>query len=163
MLDKNQLSEIFEYKNGFLYWKKKTSTKCSNIKIGDIAGTVRPDGYSAVKLNYKLYLTHRIIFMMFNGYLPKIVDHIDGNPKNNKIENLREVTRSQNCQNQKIRRNNTSGVKCVTLDKSRNKWLVQIHFNKKKKNLGYYQDLELAELVAIEARDKYHGGFARHL
>lgn len=162
MLTKEYVAEFLEYKDGVLYWKKKPTAKANSIKIGEVAGTVRPDGYSAIKLNYKLYLTHRLIFLLFHGYLPSTLDHIDGNPNNNKIENLREATNSQNSQNQKIRHNNTSGVKCVTLDKSRNKWQVQIHINKKKKNLGYYKDLELAELVATEARNKYHGGFARH-
>ena len=49
------------------------------------------------------------------------IDHIDGNSKNNKIENLREATLSQNCQNQKIRNTNTSGTKGVWFHKQSNK------------------------------------------
>lgn len=162
MLTKEYVVEFFEYKDGALYWKKKTSTKTSQISIGDVAGTTRPDGYSAIKFQYKLYLVHRLIFLMHHGYMPKFVDHIDGNPKNNQIENLRETTIRNNCLNQKLRKNNTSGVKGVTFAKERNKWLVQVPISKNKKNLGYYQDLELAELVAMEARNKYHGAFARH-
>jgi hypothetical protein len=58
--------------------------------------------------------------------------------------------------------NNTSGIKGVCWHKSTNRWYVQLQVNKKMKYLGIYEDIELAELVAIEARAKYHGEFARN-
>ena len=99
---------------------------------------------------------------MFNGYLPKFIDHIDCNPSNNKIENLREATFSQNQHNTKKRITNTSGVKNVHWYKPLKKWMVYIMINKKRKHLGYFNNIELAELVAQEARNKYHGKYARH-
>jgi hypothetical protein len=91
-----------------------------------------------------------------------MVDHIDGNPSNNRIENLRGATNAQNLQNAKIHQNNTSGIKNVHFDKQKNRWNVQLRIDKKIKHFGLYKDLELAELVATEARNKYHGDFARH-
>jgi hypothetical protein len=160
MLTKEIADEFFDYKDGVLYRKKQTS---SNAKIGDVAGTTRQDGYRHINLHGKFYLVHRLIFLMHHGFLPKVIDHIDGNSLNNRIENLRVATKSQNCQNARIRRNNTSGIKNVHFNKQSNKWQVSISINQKWKHVGYYQDLELAELVATEARDKYHGGFARHI
>ena len=64
--------------------------------------------------------------------------------------------------NQKTPINNTSGVKNVCFHKGNNKWVVQLRINKKKKHFGCYEDLELAELVAIEARNKFYGKWANH-
>lgn len=162
MLTKEMVNEFFDYKDGVLYWKKKTSSTANQIKIGEVAGSVSKNRYESVWLNKKSYLVHRLIFLFHHGFLPKAIDHIDGNSKNNKIENLREATLSQNCQNQKIRNTNTSGTKGVWFHKQSNKWQVALCINKKRKHLGSYKDLELAELVATEARNKYHGEFARH-
>lgn len=159
MLTKEYVAEFFEYKNGFLYRKKRTSR---NTRIGDVAGTIKSNGYCYVDLQGKRYGQHRLIFLLHHGFLPKEIDHIDGNPSNNKINNLREATRSQNNRNQRIHKTNNSGVKNVCFCKKTSKWKVQLTLNNKNKNFGRYKDLELAELVATEARNKYHGGFARH-
>ena len=100
---------------------------------------------------------------MFHGYMPKEIDHIDNNPSNNRIENLREATRSEQLCNTKLRKDSTSGIKGVTWDKSRNKWIVSINKDKKTMFRGRFNDLELAQLVAVEARNKYHGDFAKCL
>jgi hypothetical protein len=99
---------------------------------------------------------------MLNGYVPPILDHIDGNRSNNKIENLRAATVSQNLQNSKTYKSNTSGIKGVSWEKDRNKWKVQIMLRGKNKVIRNLEDLELAELVAIEVRNKYHGEYANH-
>ena len=92
------LNFLFDYKNGELYWK--FSLSCKSPK-GTIAGSVKKDNYRRIGINKKVYLAHRLIFMMFHGYFPKFVDHIDGNKLNNYIENLREVTHAENMKNQK--------------------------------------------------------------
>ena len=158
-LTQDYLKELFEYFNGDIYWKLSRSNV---IKVGKKAGYLNPNMYLSTSIDGKLYLNHRLIFLMHHGYLPKYIDHIDGNPSNNKIENLREVTNSQNCQNSKKRINNLSGTKGVHWHKKNKKWRVQIKVNGKIKSCGLYVDLELAELVASEARNKYHGEYARH-
>lgn len=158
-LTKDYLHQIFEYRDGFLYWK----IKVGGMSPGDKAGSTSVNnGRTHVQIKRKFYKVHRIIFMMFYGYIPKEIDHADTNESNNKIENLREATSSQNNYNQKLRKDNTSGIKGVTWDKSRQKWHVQVVVNKKPVFQARFDDLELAELVAQEARDKYHGKFARH-
>ena len=150
------LYNLFDYKNGQLFWKIKPSYR---IHKNTIAGTWN-NGYCFVSINKKKYLVHRFIFMMHNGYLPNFIDHIDGNPSNNLIDNLRPATKSENACNRKLSIINKSGIKNVNWKK--NKWCVQIQINKQKKHIGYFKDLDLAELVASEARDKYHGQFARY-
>ena len=158
-LTKEMLHNLFEYRDGHIYYKVSKG-RC---KDGSKAGTYRPhDKAYQVIINGKHYLTHRIVFMMQNGYLPEFVDHIDGNRSNNKIENLREATHSQNAQNAKVRKDATSGVKGVSWSKVDKVWRVRVQANGKRTDFGGYEDLELADLVATEARDKFHGKFANH-
>ena len=73
---------------------------------------------------------------------------------------MREANRSQQLCNTKIRSNNTSGIKGVCWDKAKQKWLVRVNKDKKNVYMARFDDLELAELVAIEARAKFHGEYA---
>ena len=159
MITKELAHKFFEYKDGILYWKAMPYKR--NDLIGTEAGTLDV-GRRQITINKKHYKTHRLVYLMFHGYMPKEVDHIDNNPLNNSIENLREATRSEQLCNTRIKANNTSGFKGVSWDKSRNKWIVTVTKDKKTVYTSRFKDLELAQLVAIEARDKYHNSFARH-
>ena len=153
------VKELFDYRDGQLYWKKTTSKRSI---AGNLAGYLSKRGYWRVSIDYKHYYTHRIIFLMFHGHLPKLLDHIDSNPLNNKIENLRAATSAENVRNSKLRKNNTSGVKGVSWSKLHKKWRVEVMVDGKTHRLGLFKDLELAQLVAQEARNKYHKDFANH-
>lgn len=96
-LTQGLLRELFDYKDGELYWKQSGTGR----KIGVPAGTVKSDGYRSIGINGKIYLTHRLIFLYHHDYLPEFLDHIDGNPLNNNILNLREATKQENAQNAK--------------------------------------------------------------
>jgi hypothetical protein len=156
MLCQTTLNELFSYKDGALYWKIDVA---SAVKAGSKAGYIN-NHYQKIKIKGKYYYAHRLIFAMFNGYAPKFIDHIDGNPENNLIENLRPANLQQNNCNAKIRKDNLSGAKGVTWHK--NKWNVRVGVGGKRKHIGSFEEFELAELVATMAREKYHGLFARH-
>jgi len=158
LITKEKLNEIFFYDDGVLYWKQKVSDK---VLVGNPVGCIRK-GYLGTKINKIDYRNHRLIFMMHHGYLPKIVDHIDGNTLNNKIENLREATFSGNSCNSRKHKTNTSGKKGVVWKKERDKFKVELWVKGKPKFFGYYKDFELACLVSDEARSKYHKEFARY-
>jgi len=160
-ISKDLLHELFEYKDGEIYWKKRPSPRAVQAKIGYKAGTICNNLYKQVSINKEYYYIHRIIFAMFYGYFPNSIDHIDGNPSNNKIENLREVTQTQNNYNAAIRSDNTSGYRNVYWDKRSNKWMVMVKVERKNKHIGYFKDIELANDAAILARKKYYGEFAR--
>lgn len=155
-MEQQKIKEIFEYKEGKLYWKINPSF---NVKQGDEAGTTTYEGYRAIRINKKQYRVHRLIFCLFNGFMPSKVDHIDGNPSNNLIENLREADNCQNGYNRKLTRTNKLGIKGV--HEYNGRYIAQVQVNKKKVYLGTFLDLELAELVAIEARNKYHKEFSK--
>lgn len=158
-ITQDYVKQLFEYRDGELYWKIKHSR---NVWIGRKVGSKTQRGYYQLQLNKKFYLNHRIIFLMHHGYLPEYLDHIDGNPSNNKIENLRAATLTQNQYNTKLHKNNNSGFKGVSWCNTTNNWRVRIQIKKVGKVIGYFDDLELAGLVAQEARNKYHGEFANH-
>jgi hypothetical protein len=159
MITQDQVKELFEYRAGELYWKVKPAQR---VKIGDKAGTAKARGYIGVKIKRKLYPVHRLIFLMFYGYLPNCIDHIDNNPSNNKIENLRLATLSENQYNAKVRKDNKSGVKGVNWHKNVKKWCVQLVINGKTKHFGSYHDIQIAKFIAETMRYKYHGAFANH-
>ena len=158
MITKDKLIELFVYDNGELRWKKSRQ----GVSAGAIVGCDNGFGYKTTKIDGVRYRVHRLIFMMFHGFMPETVDHIDGNPLNNRIENLREATRSQNQQNRTKPKTGKNHVKNVYFDKSSAKWRVSFKLNGKQRSFGSYEDLELAELVAIETRNKLHGAFAHH-
>lgn len=153
------LHELFEYRDGELYWKVKPNRR---IKIGDKAGSHNVSGYINVRVMGKYYRAHRLIYCMLHGYFPKYIDHINNNPSDNRIENLRECTQSENLYNKCIQSNNKSGHKGVSWDTKSKKWRVRVYVNCKSNHLGFFDDVELAALVAEEARNKYHGEFANH-
>ena len=163
MITQERLHDLFEYReDGNLIRKVSTSNK---VKVGSVAGWFQPPSYFRVVIDGTTYPVHRMIFLYHHGYLtPGMeIDHIDGNPGNNRIDNLREVTRSQNMLNCKIRSNSKSGVKGVSWDKSNSKWKAEITIKEGKYGyLGRYTTLEEAEAVVKEAREKYHGEYARH-
>lgn len=161
ILTQEYLQSLFEYKEGNLYWKV-VSKFHSQLK-DKVAGALHHSGYIHIKIDNKKYAAHRLIFLYHHGYLPEFVDHIDMNKANNIIENLREATRSQNQWNKPTPAKNKTGIKNVSFLKSINKYMVKLSVNTKELYFGCFEDIELAELVAQEARHKYHGSFARHL
>jgi hypothetical protein len=157
ILTQDYLKQLFDYKDGYLYWKVDRG---NNRLIGKKAGVKTKTGYRKICVNSTRHPAHRLIFLYHHGYLPFEVDHIEG--LSNCIENLRAATHAENMRNCKISKDNTSGFKNVSWHKASQKWRVTVQINNKPLNLGVFNDIELADLVAQEARDKYHGKFARH-
>lgn len=117
------VEELFYYdetSESFLRWSqprysaKNNSWMCRNI--GDLAGTLMKGGYWRVSVDRKAYLVHRIIWELFNGSIAEglVIDHIDKNPSNNKISNLRLVTVAVNTRNSSMYSTNTSGFNGVS-------------------------------------------------
>ena len=90
------------------------------------------------------------------------VDHIHGELTryDNRKENLRIVTKTQNSMNVNIRKNNTSGVTGVSWHKKSNKWRAYITVNSKMKEIGCFCSFDDAVLARRKAEDKYFGEFS---
>jgi len=157
-LSQEFLNKIFEYRDGELYWKVQPS---HSVKAGDKAGCFdKYNGYYIVRLAKKMYGLHRIVFAMHHGYFPEMVDHIDRNPANNRIENLRPVNNQQNQWNTNNHASNTSGYKNVMFRKDRNKWVCRIKINGKHIMRGAFDTAEEANIYANELRKQLHGEYA---
>jgi len=159
MITQKITKELFSYERGRLSWR---ISPANHIKTGDLAGTISIKGYRCIRINNKGHYEHRIIFLMFKGYLPKYLDHIDGDGLNNNIENLRECTESQNQHNRSLNKNNRSGVKGVSWDAKSKQWRAGLVAKREFIYLGLFWDIETAAQMLRIERLKRHGVFANH-
>ncbi len=127
--------------------------------IGDVAGSDGPKGYLHLRVLGKSRRVHRLIFLMHHGYFPDMLDHIDGNPRNNRIENLRECTNSQNRANSKRQWNNTSGFVGVTRDGK--KWRARFTLDGRRQSIGLFNTKEEAHAAYCQKASDLYGEFAR--
>ena len=158
------LVENLEYnaETGQLHWTNNRSPKA---RAGMVAGGMKTTGYVAVLLNGKRYMAHRVVWLLAKGHdAPMEIDHIDGDKKNNKIENLRLCTRSQNVCARKYRTGNT-GVRGLR-ERVRNGWT---HYEARIKKDGkrFTKTFPISmrgDAIAWLAtmRDELHGDFACH-
>lgn len=156
---------LFDYdpKTGKVVWKFESAQIVKGAEIGTNTDTARSNTkYRAVKLFGLSYKVHRIIWLMQTGDWPEgDVDHIDGDGLNNKWDNLRDVTHSQNLMNAAVRSDSTSGYKGVSYDKSRDRWYAYINIDGKRKMLGRYNTLQEAVNARQLAEDGLFGEYAR--
>lgn len=145
---------FYDAETGYFYWKVKPSMP---VKAGSKAGVTTPLGYTMIKLFGRKYAAHRLAWLYVNGEWPaKYLDHINGNPGDNRIKNLREATKGENNQNLlKAQKNSKSKLLGVSLHKSK-KWVAQISVNYKKINLGLYETPELAYAAYVTAKRNLH-------
>ena len=143
MITQKEVRRLFSYnkKTGVLRWKISRQ----RIQKGDIAGSRNKKGYIVVSVNGKDYKAHKLIWLGMTGSFPKgQIDHKDRIKWNNMWDNLEEVTQIKNMQNIGNFKSNTSGVKGVSFDKNRNKWIAYIKMDKKKYHLGSFKDFDEA-------------------
>ena len=137
--------------------------KCTGrgSRLDRIAGTTRPDGYRVVNADREMMYVHRIVWMFVNGeWPPDEVDHIDGNPSNNRIANLRSATRQQNAWNSDRSHLSTTGHPNVTWNSVRQKWEVKIRTSAGRRTIGRFRDLHVAVSERDCALSVEHGEFA---
>jgi len=129
----------------------------SRSREGKKVGSLKR-GYLRFRFRNASYSTHRLAYFLHTGIDPeeKSIDHIDGNPSNNKFSNLRLATLRQNNANKKKRKTNTSGVTGVCWRKDVNKWKARIMVLNKSFDLGLFDDFGKAVAVRITAEHKFH-------
>jgi hypothetical protein len=156
----DEVREAFDYneETGELIWKIKP---CKKVGIGVVAGSYDKNGYRRLGYKSKNYFIHRLVWAYVHGkFPPNDIDHIDGNPANNKIGNLRAVSHEENLKNSKLHKNNTSGVAGVSKYKSLG-WIACIGISGKKVHLGCFDDFFEACCARKSAESKY-GYYPNH-
>lgn len=146
---------------GDLFWSRNEVVP-SRVR-GKAALTSRAsNGYLFGSFGGQYLARHRVIWKLLKGSEPQEIDHIDGDPSNNRIENLRSMSHEENCKNRRKYSHNTSGVTGVSWNERDQKWLAFIHIDKRMKNLGVFKSKEEAiaarraaeELLGYTVREK---------
>lgn len=136
-------------------------TARGNKAPGSVAGSASFKGYREVTIDYAHYREHRLIWLMHYGAWPTMgIDHINGDPSDNRIENLRLATARQNNANRGRGVHNTSGLKGVSFYKPRGKWRAFIRIAGKNRQLGSFHTAEAAHDAYVRAAKREFGDFA---
>ena len=131
------------------------------VCVGDVAGSPDCKGYLRITVNGRMYLSHRLAFLYVHGDMPPQIDHINGDPSDNRIANLRAATGSQNLANRGPTKRNTSGFKGVCWLKQKKKWKAQIQINRKYIYIGLFSSAEDAYAAYCEIAKRHFGDFAK--
>lgn len=156
-----RIRELLAYgpSDGAFYWLKNRKGNPAP-RAGDVAGGTRPDGYRYIGIDGRRYYAHRVAWLLVYGPIPggMEIDHIDHNPSNNRISNLRLVTKSANRKNRARDRRNKSGANGVYWAKHAKAWCAQIRHNRHTKNLGYFKNIDeaIAARKAAEVALGFH-------
>lgn len=166
-MEKDFLNKLFAYKDGCLFRK----SVCPGPKRSDLqAGTLfKGNGSSSCKPRWQVRVSGKkryrsvVVWIMHNGEIPSgyQVDHINGDQLDDRIENLRLATPSQNCTNRTVRSDNKAGVKGVYFCSRSNRWIVLLSVDGKRKWFGSFESKDAAVAVALDADTKINGSFCR--
>lgn len=155
----DRLREMLDYdrNTGVFKWKINRTVR----KSGDVAGFLTMYGYVSIGLDGFVVMAHRLAWIYVHGTAPVgSIDHINGNRKDNRIVNLRDVTHCVNTQNvRKVRSNNTSGLLGVSSSASKSKpWKASITVNGKTRYIGIYKTKEDAHSAYVKEKRSLHSG-----
>ncbi len=164
----------YDAKTGNLVWLPRPRELCAsngafldwnNRYPGKVAGYARPstkgDKYLHIGIQGDIYKAHRLVWLYVHGEpVPEMIDHIDHDRLNNRIENLRSATMSQNRANSFVRSDNVLGLKGVTPTKQ-GRFVALICRNQKSFYLGTYDTAEAASEAYKAAAANLYGEFAR--
>lgn len=150
----------YDEDTGYFFWKEKSSKK-SNIKEGQVAGSVGKNGYVQITLDWKQYRGHNLAYFYMTGEYVQGIDHINGIKHDNSWTNLRRCNQKENSANSKLAITNTTGVKGVTLDKSSKLFVAQV-MSQGERYRRCFKSLEEATIWVTEIRNLLHKEFANH-
>jgi len=172
MITQEYLKQLLTYspKTGVFTWKSRELSLFKNEIIGKCWNSTHANTeagtcwrYRSIRINRKSFLAHRLAWFYVHGEWPEFIDHINGNGLDNRISNLRAVTKAENSKNIKLKSDNKSGVHGVCWHSRENKWKACIHHNNKKIHLGTFLSLDDAIKARKEAEKtyKYHNNHGR--
>lgn len=171
MLDIDLLAQIIclDKETGYLFWLARDRKffrtdgehkRWNGRYAGKRAFTINSNGYRDGMIFRKMHRAHHVAWALHYGAWPTMdIDHINGDRDDNRISNLRQVTRSENCRNTFLRRNNTSGVMGVS--KNKNRWIAYIYDQGRHRTLGRFKTLEEAA-AARKSADRDFGYHPTH-
>jgi hypothetical protein len=160
-LTRARLRELLRYnrKTGEFRWRKRP--RCW-ARPDLLAGYLTKQGYRCINIGGRFYLAHQLACLYVTGRWGRpMIDHRDGDVSNNRWNNLRRATRSQNAANRSRPRQNTSGYKGVHFCRKTGKWRACIGKDGETIQLGRFDTAQEAHAAYVAAARKYYGEFAR--
>lgn len=161
----------FDAETGTLYWLERPREYCptdaehkrwNTAFAGKQALNHRSGDYRRGAILGQNYMAHRVIWALAYGEWPREdIDHIDGNPSNNRLDNLRAVTTTENQRNKSIPVTNTSGCLGVRWVEEKQKYRVEVGEDGKRKHIGFYAD-KLNAMIARDAASRALGYASGH-
>ena len=155
-LNQTRLHELFDYRDGQLVRR----INAGNQLAGTIAGSVNARGHVNVCVDGSMWAAHQVVFVWHHGWLPVEIDHENRVKTDNRIENLRPATSTQNKGNIGLLRSNSSGFRGVSLNRRSMKWHAQIKLMGKQTYLGRCDTAREAAVMYNRAARLYFGEFA---
>jgi hypothetical protein len=152
--------ELLDYApdTGVLTWRVALT---SFIKVGQVAGKTDKRGYSQIGIGRRNYMAHRLAWLHVHGtWPPNQIDHINGNPADNRISNLRLATASQNIANSRLHCDSTSGLKGICFVKKQKRWAARIQRDGRRRYVGFFDTAEEAHAAYCHAAQELFGEFA---
>lgn len=165
-MDFETFNDRFRYDpdTGIIAWKRNfyASNGALLRKPGDIAGTTLSNGYVQLRVNGKAYLAHRVAWLLTHKRWPtELIDHINGNPSDNRLCNLREASASQNLFNTHNRAIGEAGFRGVFRSSSGNRWRAVVTKDGKRIYVGSFATPEEASVARERAAAHLQGTFYR--
>lgn len=154
-----EIKATFNYvaETGNIFWRKPANNK---RKKNNLAGCLQADGRVRIKFKGKNYYAYRIAWLLSQGRWPTgQIDHIDGNPSNNRLSNLRDVSKSVNQQNRKhCNTTNQSKLLGVSSHKQTGKFQAEIKICGASKYLGLFATPQEAHAAYLKEKRNLHEG-----
>lgn len=151
----DRVRQLLDYdaQTGAFVWKMKT---CDKVVPGKPAGGFNAGGYLRLHIDKQFVYGHRLAWFYVYGEWPAgHLDHVNGNPSDNRIANLRLASQAQNNQNHPARKDSASGVRGVMRRKDTGRWRAEIRVDKRLISLGCFDSLEEAAVARKQAEHKY--------
>lgn len=169
-ITRERLAELLHYDplTGLFIRKVRTSNR---IKVGDVAGCVNPEGYVQISVDGKPFLAHRLAWLYVHKEWPQnLIDHVNGDKKDNRIANLRAANNTQNMHNAPYGSKSKTGIKGIHCwntirgGKEYSYWVASVRLGKGKRKIKHFPQTEDGLRLAVEylstLRRIHHGDFA---
>lgn len=150
----SELKDLLHYDptTGIFRWRVRRG----GVSPGDTTGCEDSSGHLGICLNGRLYLAHRLAWFYVHGEWPEVIDHVNGDRKDNRLVNLRDTNITGNAQNTRApRRNNRTGYLGV-VPRPGGKFRALIGVNGEKKNIGHFDTPEEAHEAYKKAKRELH-------
>ncbi len=160
-----ELAQLLAYDpvTGIFTWKvQRRGRPYGHMPVGTVAGSIYSSGYRMITIYGERYVASRLAFALMTGRWPDCeIDHENLIRDDDRWDNLREATLSQNRANRGVNSNNKLGIKGVCFEADRNKYKATIEVNGRSINLGRFKTAAEARAAYFVAAEKYFGEFAR--